>query len=104
MNMMLAVLLSQANESDNCEWYFININVDVFLGVFLCYCFLMLVESIALKYEFEMLNTGHYIKIDYEAEVMCDFEPTKQTEIDDIDFKIWLVQISVWGLIVIVVK
>lgn len=104
MNMMLAVLLSKANESDNCEWYFINITVDVFLGVILCYYILMLIEKLALKYEFGMLNTGHYVKIDYEAEVLCDFEPTKQTEINDIDFKIWIVQIAVWGLIIIVVK
>lgn len=51
-----------------------------------------------------MLNTGNYVTMDYEAEVVFDFEPTKQTEIDDIDFRIWLAQLTVWGLIVIVVK
>lgn len=104
MNMALAVLLSKANESDNCEWYFINITVDVLLGVFLCYLLLIGVERLALKYEIGMLNTGNYVNMDYEAEVICDFEPTKQTEVDDIDFKIWLAQITVWGLIVIIVK
>ena len=51
-----------------------------------------------------MLNTGNYINMDYEAEILCEFEPTKQTEIADISFGIWGVQILVWGIIVIAVK
>ena len=51
-----------------------------------------------------MLNTGNYINMDYEAELLFDFEPTKQTEMADINFTIWAVQILVWGLIVVVVK
>lgn len=104
MNMVLAVLLSSANESDNWEWYFINITVDVFLGVFLWYLMLKAIEKAAMKYEITMLNTGNYVNMDYDAEVAWDFEPTKQTDIDDIDFRIWIAQIAVWGLIVIIVK
>lgn len=104
MNMALAILLSESNDSDNCEWYFINITVDVILGVFLCYLILRYVEKFALKYRIASLNTGNYVSMDYEAEVMADFEPTRQTEVNDIDIKIWALQILIWGIIVAIVK
>jgi len=57
-----------------------------------------------MHYNLDMLNTGNYVKFDCETEVIYDFEPTKQTEIDNIDLRIWAVQILVWGLIVVFVK
>ena len=85
MNMALAILLSQENESDNCDWYFINIAVDVFLGVFLWYLILIAIEKVASYYEIYSLNTGIYIqeaKVSVEAE---NYDPEKQTEIEEID-------------------
>ena len=61
LNMFLAMLLSHHNDSDNWEWYFINISVDVILGVFLCYYILMIIEKIALKYHIGALNTTMFI-------------------------------------------
>ena len=49
MNMLLAIILSERNASDNCEWYFINITVDVLLGVFYDILF------------FEVLKRLHYV-------------------------------------------
>lgn len=104
INLILAVLLSKAGTSDNWDWYFINITVDVLLGVFLCFFILKGIEKVAIRYQINVLNTGNYVNIDYEKEFLIDFEPTKQTEIDDIDYRIWWVQIVIWGMIVIVVK
>lgn len=104
MNMMLAVMLSQSNSADNWDWYFINISVDVVIGVPLWFIFLKLIEALAMRYEITMLNTGNYINMDYEDELLFDLEPTKQTEFADINFGIWGVQILVWGIIVIIVK
>ena len=115
--MALAILLSQeggeahdnnsefgSSKSDNWDWYFINIAVDVFLGVFLCYLILISIEKIASYYEIYSLNTGIYIqeaKITVEAE---HYDPEKQTEIEEIDYKIWVLQMAVWGIIVVIVK
>ena len=104
LNMFLAMLLSHHNESDNWEWYFINITVDVILGVFLWYYILMLIETIALRYHISALNTGNYVRMDLEDQWMFDFDPTKQTELNDVDLRIWLLQIVIWGLIVTTVK
>ena len=117
MNMALAILLSQeggeahdgnsefgSSKSDNWDWYFINIAVDVFLGVFLCYLILISIEKVASYYEIYSLNTGIYIqeaKITVEAE---HYDPEKQTEIEEIDYKIWVLQMAVWGIIVVIVK
>ena len=35
--MGLAVLLSRHQEADNCDWYFINITIDVVIGIFIIY-------------------------------------------------------------------
>ena len=102
--MMLAILLSRAGESDNCEWYFINISVDVFLGVFLCFLMLRAVERIANKYEFQMLHSGNYIKIDKEKPYLNNQIFRTNVELGDIDFRNWVVQIAAWGLIIIIVK
>ena len=42
--------------------------------------------------------------MDLEDQWVIDFDPTKQTEFEDVDMKIWLLQIAIWGIIVSVVK
>ena len=55
MNMVLAVLLSDEGETeaDNCDWYFISLFTDVFIGVFICWMLLRMVEGFAVKYGIE---------------------------------------------------
>ena len=104
MNMMLAVTLSQANLADNCDWYFINFTVDVFLGVALWYLGVITIEKLGLYYQIEELNTGVYIKENTFSPEIEDFHPAFQMERHDIDYRIWVIQIGVWGFIVIAVK
>lgn len=57
-----------------------------------------------MRYEITMLNTGNYINMNYDDDLLFDIEQNKQTDISDINFGIWGVQILVWGMIVIIVK
>lgn len=48
MNMILAILLAgEVTEADGCDWYFISLAVDVFIGVFMCYLILKAIENFA---------------------------------------------------------
>jgi hypothetical protein len=49
INLVLAVLLSEgaSSKADQCIWYFINISVDTFAGLLLCYIFMYFVERVA---------------------------------------------------------
>ena len=102
--MMLAILLSNAGESDNWEWYFINISVDVFLGVFLWYLMLKGVERIANKYSFNMLHSGSYLKVNKEKPYIQRESYKGDVKLEDIDLRNWVVQIWAWGIIIIIVK
>lgn len=104
MNMMLAILLSNAGESDNWEWYFINISVDVFLGVFLCYLLLKGVENLANRYSFNMLHSGNYLKVNNNRGYLVKETYHQNVKLEDIDLRNWVVQICAWGLIIIIVK
>ena len=104
MNMMFAVTLSQANLADNWDWYFINFTIDVFLGVALWYLGVLLIERIGLYYQIEELNTGVYIKENTYSPEIEDLHPAYQMDRHEIDYRIWVIQIAVWGFIVISVK
>ena len=56
INLVLAVLLSEGtSKADQCIWYFINTSVDTVLGVFLCWIFMNIVESIAKSKDWKVL-------------------------------------------------
>jgi len=59
---------------------------------------------VASNYQIYSLNTGVYIQ---EAKVEIDvdnFDPERQTEVDEINYGVWALQVGVWGLIVVIVK
>lgn len=104
INMMLAILLSSSHVSDNWDWYFINTASDVCIGIFICYLLLISVERVASRLEIHSLNTGVYIK-DNSTEIDIEnFDPEKQEIGHQIDYKIYFIQLIVWGLIVIISK
>ena len=45
------VLKQLLKVGDDCQWYFVNLTVDVTFGVIICYLIHQLVERIAIKYE-----------------------------------------------------
>lgn len=105
MNMMLAVLLASGNDSDDCEWYFTNLSIDVIFGVLLCWLMLKSVERFAAFYQIDVLNTGVYIHNDYSNMENANLDPTKQATVNTIiDYRIWAIQIIVWGMIVMTSK
>jgi len=78
MNLLLAMLLAGAvTEADGCDWYFISLFVDVFVGVFLCYVILKTIEVFAAKNGIEFLNTGVYVHEDYSSIDTTQLDPTK---------------------------
>ena len=104
INMMLAIMLSERHVSDNCDWYFINTASDVIIGVFLCYIILLFVERIASNMEIYELNTGVYIKENSLQIDIENFDPEKQEIEFTIDYKIYFIQLVVWGAIVVLAK
>jgi len=90
LNLACAVAFTRYERSaaDECAWYWINIMIDTTFGVGICFVLLKGTERI-LGYD-----SGHYGKgsasgIDWQANP---------------DFRKWLGQISVWCLIVSVMK
>lgn len=68
MNMVLAMLLSDdVSEADGCDWYFISLFVDVFIGVAFCFIILKGIETFAAYNGIEFLNTGVYVHEDYSS-------------------------------------
>ena len=62
------------------------------------------VQKQALKYQIDSLNSGVYISDNYAVVNIDNFEPNEQTKFSDVDYKVWMLQTAVWGLIVIIVK
>ena len=63
-----------------------------------------MVERIGLHFQIEELNTGVYVHENTYSPDMEDFDPAFQTHKHEIDYRIWIIQIAVWGCIVAVVK
>ena len=55
------------SEADGCDWYFISLVVDVFIGVTLCWLILKAIETFAAYNGIEFLNTGVYVHEDYSS-------------------------------------
>ena len=61
----------------------------------------MLVEKTASNLEIYELNTGVYIKESKMFEVDVDtFEPEYQTDRFEIEYRVYFIQLFVWGMIV----
>ena len=58
-NMLLAFLLSEGEGSDNWDWYFINITVDVIFGVLIAYMIVYLLTLIGAYYELSVSLSSH---------------------------------------------
>lgn len=104
LNMMLAILLSHANEADNWDWYFMSFVWDILIGVPLCYYGLKLVENIGIRYHIEELNTGVYIKEHHFSPEIEFLDPALIAKKHEVDYRIWVIQLAVWGLIVAAMK
>ena len=46
VNVLLAFMLSRGHISDDCDWYFINITIDIIVGVIMCYFIILALKSI----------------------------------------------------------
>jgi len=90
MNMGCAIVFSAHEEAtaDECAWYWVNIMLDTTFGVVVCWGLLKLTEKV-LGYD-----SGHYGK---KAETGINWE-------DNPDYMKWLSQITVWCVIVSVMK
>ena len=93
LNLGLAYFLSEKTFSDQCVWYFINLFLDTFLGIFICLGFMVLINKLALKFNIKELQSGNYFE-------------RKESEgkfIEKLNLKIYFIQLFTWLLIVILV-
>ena len=64
MNLLLAIFLSTGNNTDECVWYFLNLFVDVTIGVFICYFFMWTFDGFAKQFEWKvnihLINNSHF--------------------------------------------
>lgn len=105
MNVFAAMFLNlESQESDDCDWYFVNICSDVLIGTALCYLILKTIEIVAIHNQIFVLNTGMYVKEDYQIMNADEIDPTQRQKVNKIDYSIWAIQILVWTFIVIIVK
>jgi uncharacterized protein YqhQ len=76
----------------------------VAIGTFLCFIILKMIEGFAALNGIDVLNTGVYVHEDYSHPENVTLEPTQQESHHKIDYKIWLLQVVVWNIVVFVVK
>jgi hypothetical protein len=94
-NLLLATILSDNPESDQCVWYFVSLMADTFIGILICYGFLVLVQKLADKYKLKYLQSGLY----YEM-VMNKKGKLKPK----MKMKMYTAQLTCWLLIVLTVR
>lgn len=90
LNMVCAMMFSGLDSAtaDECAWYWVNIMIDTTFGVVVCWALLRVSEKL-FGYD-----SGHYGK---KAETGIDWEHNP-------DYHKWLSQITVWGIIVCIMK
>ena len=64
----------------------------------------MYVEKVAMEFEIYSLNTGVYIKENSTQVDVENFDPEHQTDLFEIEFKIYFIQLFVWSVVVCVAK
>ena len=93
LNLLLSVVLQEiAKRGDGCIWYFVNLSMDTTIGITMCYLLHKTIEIFAIRHQIEVLKSGLYYA-----------ENDPQTD-DYIDLRIWVVQLTVWCIIVVLVK
>ena len=84
-NLAAAVMVGSIHsDTDSCVWYFLNMLIDVFLGTAICFLLLLGTEQ-CVKYSPKLHFTSGFYG-------------------NPPSWKTWLYQISVWLLIVLVMK
>ena len=99
VNLLLALYLhSTLREGNGCVWYFINLSLDCFVGVFFAYIVFSIVGYYAKKFGIEILKSGVYID---KSVSLID---GKEIPDDAVDYRIWAVQVVVWVLCTLIAK
>ena len=65
---------------------------------------LILIENLGIRYQVEELNTGVYIKENFYSPELEYLDPALIADKHEIDYRIWIIQVAVWGMIVAIVK
>lgn len=56
MNVFLAMFLSVGNETDECVWYFINLLLDSFMGLLICFLLMLILDRVARGQNWKVEN------------------------------------------------
>lgn len=101
LNVFLSIYLQELTQEGNgCVWYFMNMVLDTIFGLMIAYLLFKIVDHIAVTNNIEVLKHGVYLdeKVDLVSSENKDL-PDKH-----INFRIWIVQMVVWCMIVFLAK
>lgn len=86
LNIFLAVYVAEFTHTGNgCSWYFINLAMDLTVGVFFSYVLFKIVDTVAVKFGIEVLKSGVYTEVDVSL-IDPDIDPDEM-----VSFRIWLI-------------
>ena len=98
LNLFLSIYLEQITGSGNgCVWYLMNLVMDLVFGLAISYFLYNIIDHYAVKYNIEVLKSGVYMD---ESVNMLDTENTDK----HLNYRIWMVQMVVWCMIVFLSK
>jgi len=78
-----------------------NLSLDAIFGLMIAYVLFKIVDYYAIKYDIEVLKSGVYMD---ESVNLLNNEGEKTNPDSHINYKIWIMQVLVWCLIVLLSK
>ena len=103
MNILLAIFLSLGNNTDQCVWYFINLLLDSFLGLLICYILMLILDCVAKDKNWKVkylifikknLQSGLY----FETEIKPNGKKKTSLKV-----KMYFIQLLAWIIVVFLV-
>jgi len=102
VNVFLAIYLEEMTDFGNgCVWYFMNLSLDCIFGLLIAYILFLIVDHYAVKYNIEVLKSGVYMD---ESVNLINNKGEKADPDSQLNYKIWMLQVLVWCLIVLLSK
>jgi hypothetical protein len=101
LNLFLSVYLQELTQEGNgCVWYFMNLLLDTLFGLMIAYLLFKIVDYVAVTNNIEILKHGVYT----DEKVDLVSSDSNNSPDKHINFRIWVVQMVVWCMIVFLSK
>jgi len=103
LNLLLAIALSKkdADNNDQCIWYFVTLLFDTTIGLFTSIFILFIIENIVNLGGCENFKSGNYFKEEINTDPHTN---TIKKKVIRIDCVAWWIQLTLWILAVVLSK